>query len=76
MLDTVVISGDDVCCSVVLGTLVGVFVFVLIPFMVTCSMMRFLNFTAVSLCCVCGHVVVFGLSVRLLWYPMWMRWFL
>ena len=34
-----------------------------------------LTFTAgsVSLCCVCGHVVVFGLSVRLLWYPMWMR---
>ena len=27
MLDTVAISGDDVCCSVVLGTLVGVFVF-------------------------------------------------
>ena len=27
MLDTVVISGDDVCFSVVLGTLVGVFVF-------------------------------------------------
>ena len=27
MLDTVVISGDDVYCSVVLGTLVGVFVF-------------------------------------------------
>ena len=27
MLDTVVKSGDDVCCSVVLGTLVGVFVF-------------------------------------------------
>ena len=26
MLDTVVISGDEVCCSVVLGTLVGVFV--------------------------------------------------
>ena len=26
MLNTVVISGDDVCCSVVLGTLVGVFV--------------------------------------------------
>ena len=25
MLDTVVISGDDVCCSVVFGTLVGVF---------------------------------------------------
>ena len=26
MLDTVVISDDDVCCSVVFGTLVGVFV--------------------------------------------------
>ena len=25
VLDTVVISGNDVCCSVVLGTLVGVF---------------------------------------------------
>ena len=27
MLDTVVISGGDVCCSVVFGTLVGVLVF-------------------------------------------------
>ena len=27
MLDTVVISGEDVCCSVVFGTLVGGFVF-------------------------------------------------
>ena len=27
MLDTVVISGEDVCCSVVFGTLVGVSVF-------------------------------------------------
>ena len=27
MLDTVVMSGDDVCCSVVFSTLVGVFVF-------------------------------------------------
>ena len=37
-----------------------------------------LTFTAgyVSLCCVCGHLVVFGLSVRLSWYPMWMRWLL
>ena len=25
MLDTLLISGDDVCCRVVLGTLVGVF---------------------------------------------------
>ena len=28
MLDTVVISGEDVCCSVVFGTLVGVFVLI------------------------------------------------
>ena len=27
MLDTVVIYGEDVCCSVMFGTLVGVFVF-------------------------------------------------
>ena len=27
MLDTVVISGEYVCCNVVFGTLVGVFVF-------------------------------------------------
>ena len=27
MLDTVLISGDDVCCGVVFGTLVGVFRF-------------------------------------------------
>ena len=27
MLDTVVMSGDDVCCSVVFGTLFGLFVF-------------------------------------------------
>ena len=33
-----------------------------------------LTFTdgSVSLCCVCSHVVVFGLSVRL----SWMRWLL
>ena len=31
---------------------------------------------SVSLCCVCDHVVVFGLSVRLSWYPMWMWWLL
>ena len=27
---------------------------------------------SVSLWCVCSHVVVFGLSVRLSRYPMWM----
>ena len=31
---------------------------------------------SVSLCCVCSHVVVFGPSVKLSWYPMWMRWLL
>ena len=38
----------------------------------------FLTFPAgsVSLCCVCSHVVVFGLSVSLSLYPMRMRWLL
>ena len=31
-----------------------------------------LTFTAVSLCFVCGLLVIFGLSVRLSWYPMWL----
>ena len=37
--------------------------------------MIFLTFTAgsVSLCCACSHVVVFVLSVRLLWYSMGLR---
>ena len=35
-----------------------------------------LTFTAVSVSCVCDHVVGFGLSVRLSWYPMWIRWLL
>ena len=52
--------------------------FFIIPFMLTCSMMRFLTFNAWygSLSCVCSHVVVFGLSVSLSWYSMWMRWLL
>ena len=38
----------------------------------------FLTFTAVSvsLCCLCGHVVVFSMSVSVSWCPMWMRWLL
>ena len=28
---------------------------------------------SVSVWCVCSHVFVFGLSLRLSWYPMWMR---
>ena len=44
MLYTVVISGDDVCCSVVFGTLVGVFVFsvmlseLLMPSAISCPL--------------------------------------
>ena len=42
MLDTVVMSGDDVCCSVVFDTLVGVFVFcvmwLLIPSAISCPL--------------------------------------
>ena len=44
MLDTVVMSGDDVCCSVVFGTLVGVFVFsvmrseLLMPSAISCPL--------------------------------------
>ena len=37
----------------------------LIPFMLTCSMMRFFTAGSVPLCCVCSHMVVFGLYVRL-----------
>ena len=33
----------------------------------------FLTFTAYVMS---SHVVVFGLFVRLSWYPMWMRWLL
>ena len=36
----------------------------------------FLTAVSVSLCCVCGYVVVFGLSERLSWYHMWMQLFL
>ena len=38
----------------------------------------YITFTAgsVSLCCVCSQAVVFGMSVRLSWYPNWMRWLL
>ena len=37
-------------------------------------MMRFISLLLLGLCaCVvsCSHVVVFDLSVRLSWYPMW-----
>ena len=46
--------------------------FVLDPFMLTCSMMRFISLLLLGLCDVCSHVV-FGLSVRLSWYRIWTR---
>ena len=47
---------------------------VLMPVMLTCSIMRFLALLLLGLCGVCSPVVVLGLSVKLLWYPMlWVR---
>ena len=43
----------------------------LIPFMLTCNMMRFLSLLLLGLC---PCVVSLGLSVRLSWYPVWMWW--
>ena len=33
-----------------------------------------ISLTSTDGCVSCGHDVVFGMSVRLSWYPMWMRW--
>ena len=45
----------------------------LIPFMLTCSMMRFLSLLLLGLCA-CSAVVVLRLSLRLSWCPMlWVR---
>ena len=41
--------------------------------MLTCSMMIFLSLLLLGLCPFVVSVVIYGLSVRLLWYPMWMR---
>ena len=46
MIYTVVISGDDVCCSVVFDTLVGVLVF---------SVMWFELLMTSVISCGCGH---------------------
>ena len=48
VLDTVVISGDDVCCSVVFRTLIGVFVF-------SVMWSKFLMTSAIS-CHLCSSV--------------------
>ena len=68
MLDTVVMSGDDVCCSVVFGTLVGVFVFsvmwseLLMTSAISCPLW---SSVYECLCGVSSPVVVLGLFVRL-----------
>ena len=48
MLDTVVISGDDIYCSVVLGTLVGVFVFSVMWSMLDVVLCEFLETNTVT----------------------------
>ena len=48
MLDTVVISGEDICCSVVFGTLVAVFVFSVMCF-------ELLITYAINIVVLCGH---------------------
>ena len=50
---------DDICMCVV-NKHCELIEFVLIPFMLTWSIMS-------------SHVVALGLSVRLSWYPMWVR---
>ena len=70
---------DDVCMCVV-NKQFELLKFGLFPFMLTCSMMRFLSLLLLSLCpCVVSMVIWLSLarpSVSLSWYPMWMRWLL
>ena len=69
---------DDICMCVVNKQFeLPEFVFDSVYVDLQCDQI-YLTFTAwsVTLCCVCGHFVVFGLSVRLSWYHMWMRWVL
>ena len=51
MFDTVVMSGDDVCCSVVFGTLVGVFVFSVMWSELLIVVIRLIDILVV----LCGH---------------------
>ena len=55
---------DDVCMRVV-NKQFELLEFVLSPFMLTCSMMRFLSLLLLDLCVVSSLVVVFDLFVRL-----------
>ena len=65
---------DDICMRV-MNKQFELHGFVYIPFMLTCSMMRFhSHYCWVYVLVLCLYS--FGLSVRLSWYPMWMRWLL
>ena len=66
---------DDICMRVV-NKQFELLEFVLNLFLLTCSMMRLLLLLLLCLCPCVVSVVVFGLSVRLSWYPMWMQWLL
>ena len=48
---------------------------VLIPFMLTYSMMEFISLLLLDLCA-CVVSVVMWTSAMLSWYPLWMRWLL
>ena len=56
---------DDFCTCVV-NKYFEILEFGLIPFMLTGSIMRFLSLLLLGLCGVYSHLVVFGLSGRLL----------
>ena len=69
---------DDICMCVVnkrFELLEFVFVSVYVDLQYDEISLTFTD-RSVSLCCVCSHVVVFGVSVSLSWYPMWMQWLL
>ena len=71
MLDTVVMSGDEVCCSVVFGTLVGVFVFsVMLSELLIIELLEFvpesvyvdLQYDEITLASTAGSVCLCGVS--------------
>ena len=66
---------DDICTCVVnkqFALLEFVFdsVYVSLQYI---EISRAITAVSVSVCSVCSHVVVFGLSVRSLWYPIWIQ---
>ena len=61
---------DDVCMCVVNKQFHLLEFLLLIPFMLTCSMMRCISLFLLGLY---PRVVFFGLYVRLSWYPKWIQ---